>query len=191
MRKGKKTRVSGREVRRNVERAAEIFGQYADDIQAMIRFQVEDESQIDDIFQNLFLSLVNKPIPSSITNIKGYLYRAVTHDVIDSSRRTRSYQNQASRLAEYRQYKVVEETPHSTVVELEEAQRLFDLVEENLPVCEAQAVVLTCADNLDAGQAAKRMGVNRRTVSRYKCVGLKKIRRCLLEEGYLEDYVQG
>jgi RNA polymerase sigma factor (sigma-70 family) len=191
MRKGKKTRVSGREARKNVERAAEIFGQYGDDIQAMIRFQVGDESQIDDIFQNLFLSLVNRPIPSTITNIKGYLYRVVTHDVIDSSRRARSYQNQAAKLAEFRQYRVLEDTPDSTVVELEEARKLFDLVEEHLPVCEAQAVVLTYADSLDAGEAAKRMGVNRRTVSRYKCVGLKKIRRCLQEEGYLQEHMQG
>ena len=195
MRKGRKAhgrgRRAGHDAQKSVQRAAEVFDQYGDEIEALIRFQVQDQSVIDDIFQNLFLSLVNKPIPAGITNVKGYLYRAVTHDVIDSMRRAKNYQSQASRIVERRSYVAFEDGPDTTVIEVEQLDRLSELIKEQLPRCEAEAVVLTCIDELDAGQAARLMGVNRRTVSRYKCIGLRKIRRYLQEQGYTEQYSGG
>ncbi|MHC4155558.1 MAG: RNA polymerase sigma factor [Planctomycetota bacterium] len=195
MRKGRKALKRGTEaemdVRKNVRHAAEIFDRYGEEVEALIRFQVQDESSIDDIFQNLFLSLVNNPIPPGISNVKGYLYRAVTHDIIDSMRRARNYQSQASKIAERRQYVTLEDSPESTVIEVEQLDQLSELIKERLPRCEAEAVVLTCIDELDAGEAARRMGVNRRTVSRYKCIGLRKIRRYLQEEGCLGQYPGG
>jgi len=195
MRKGRKAQRGGREARRdarkNVQRAAEIFDQYGDEIEALIRFQVQDQTAIDDIFQNLFLSLVNKPVPRGISNVKGYLYRAITNDVIDSVRRARNYQTQASRIVERRNYVAFEQGSDTTVIEVEELDRLSELIRENLPRCEAEAITLTCIDELDAGEAARRMGVNKRTVSRYKCIGLRKIRKYLREEGYLEQYSGG
>jgi RNA polymerase sigma factor (sigma-70 family) len=195
MRKGRKAHRRGREaerdVRKSVQQAAEVFDQYGDEIEALIRFQVQDQSAIDDIFQNLFLSLVNKPIPPGISNIKGYLYRAVTNDVIDSMRRARNYQNQASKIVEHRDYVTVEQSPDATVIEVEEVGRLSELIKERLPRSEAQAVILTCVDEVGLGEAGRRMGVNPRTVSRYKCIGLRKIRRYLEEQGYVEQYSRG
>ena len=195
MRKLKKAQAPGREaendVQGNVGKAAEIFGQYGDDIQAMIRFQVQGESRIDDIFQDLFLSLVSNPVPASVSNMKAYLYRAVTRDVIDAGRRARNYQALPSKIAERRRYVTVEQSSDSTIVEVEELEKLSGLIMEHLPPCQADAVSLTYIDDLDAGEAARKMGVNRRTVSRYKCVGLKKIRKCFREEGYLEQYSRG
>lgn len=195
MKKLKKSRTRGMEaengLQRNVEKAAEIFGRYGDDIQAMIRFQVQDESRIDDIFQDLFLSLVSNPVPAGVSNIKAYLYRAVTRDVIDSGRRARTYQDLPSRIVERREYVTVEQSADSTTIEVEELQKLSELIKENLPPCQADAVTLTYIDDLDAGEAAMRMGVNKRTVHRYKCVGLRKVRKRLKQEGFLEQYYKG
>ena len=46
------------EVQNNMRIATQIFDEYGDLIREMIRFRVNDKSMVDDIFQNLFLSLV-------------------------------------------------------------------------------------------------------------------------------------
>jgi DNA-directed RNA polymerase specialized sigma24 family protein len=106
-------------------------------------------------------------------------------------RRAKNYQGQASKIVEHRSYVAFGDGPDTTVIEVEELDRLAELIREQLPRCEAEAVTLTCIDELDAGEAARLMGVNRRTVSRYKCIGLRKIRRYLQEQGYTEQYSGG
>ena len=69
----------------NVNHVAKIFEENSDMIRSAIRSQVNDKSIIDDIFQNLFLSLVHNPVPSNIENIKAYIRQAVRNDVIDSA----------------------------------------------------------------------------------------------------------
>jgi len=168
-------------IRKRVEQAAEIFEKHGDVIRAMIRFQVSDESKVDDIFQDLFLSVVEKPIPADMQNIKGYLYRAITNDVIDVARRTRSYRDRVSRYAESRERSTSQEEPQNTVVQAEEIQKLFQLIEGQLPPCEAEAVIQRYRYDHDTACAAEQMRVDARTVSRYICVALKKIRQFIRE----------
>lgn len=188
MRKRGKASDEGREAsvetrKDNVDSAARIFQDYGDEIYAMIHFQANGRANADDIFQALFLSLAQKSIPAGHTNIKGYLYRAIANDVIDVGRRSKTYQNRVTRYAEQQgYYSPVQDAPETAVVETEQVQRICDLIEEHLPRCEAQAVTLTQIEDLSTEEAARIMGVEKRTISRYKCVGLKKIRQILAEE---------
>ncbi|MHC4792547.1 MAG: RNA polymerase sigma factor, partial [Planctomycetota bacterium] len=65
----------------NVNHAAKIFSEYGDFIRGVIRYQVGNDAQADDLFQDFFLSLVSRPVPADIQNIKKYLYRAITNDI--------------------------------------------------------------------------------------------------------------
>ena len=78
------------EVHTRVGLAAEVFGKYGDEILAVIRFNVDDQSRANDIFQDFFISLIRKPIPPHVKDVKRYIYKAVTNDVIDFSRRIRN-----------------------------------------------------------------------------------------------------
>ncbi len=49
----------GIEVLSRVGLAAEVFGKYGDEILAVIRFNVDDPSRANDIFQDFFISLLN------------------------------------------------------------------------------------------------------------------------------------
>jgi hypothetical protein len=71
------------DIHKRVGLAAEVFGKYGDEILETICFNVDDQSMANDIFQDFFISLVRKPIPQNIKDVRGYLYKVVINDVID------------------------------------------------------------------------------------------------------------
>ncbi|MHC4475966.1 MAG: RNA polymerase sigma factor [Planctomycetota bacterium] len=169
----------------DVSRAADIFARYGDSVRAMILFNVDNEAEADDIYQDLFLSLVRKPVPPGIEDIKGYLYRAIVHDVLDSIRRVKGYQARLARYAGRLRFKAVEEGPERPTLRREEAQRILQLAEEELPPHQAEAVIQRYWHGHSISDAAMKMGVSERSFSRYLCIGLKKIRNLISDK--LED----
>jgi len=161
----------------NVDRAAEIFSEYGDFILAVIRYQVGNDVQADDLFQDFFLSLVSRPIPPDIQNIRSYLYRAIINDVVDAIRRIQKYQTRMHKYAECLNYSINKNTPENALIGKEEINKMFKLIEGRLPRSEAQAVTLRHRNNCNIKEVAKKMHVNNRTVSRYISVGLSKARQ--------------
>jgi RNA polymerase sigma factor (sigma-70 family) len=171
------------EIRERVGLAAEVFDRYGDEIRAIIHFNVKDKSTADDIFQEFFVSIVRRPIPADIDDIKAYLYRVVTNDVIDTSRHTKNCQGHIERYVERRRYRIVQEDPEDVVIQAEEAEKMFRLIESRLPEREAEVVVQRFGNGLSTTDAAERMHVNKRSVSRYLSMAMKKMRRFIPENG--------
>lgn len=71
------------ETEERVKQAENVFETYGDEIRVMISINVKEQSVADDVFQNLFLSVVHKPIPPHIERIEAYLYRIITKDQED------------------------------------------------------------------------------------------------------------
>ena len=163
----------------NVACAAEIFSQYGGFILAVIRYKVGNDAQADDLFQDFFLSLVSKPLPPGIQNIKSYLYRAISNDIVDAARRVEKYQTRMHKYAEELNYSVNKSSPENALIEIEETNKMFKLIKGWLPCSEAQAVTLRYRHNYNIKEVAKKMKVNNRTVSRYISVGLSKLRQFL------------
>ena len=104
----------------NVERAAEIFSEYEDFIFAVIRNQASSDVQANDLFQDFFLSLVSKPIPPGIQNIKSYLYRAIINDIIDAARRVERHKTLMHKYAKFLDYSINNSSPENALIETEE-----------------------------------------------------------------------
>lgn len=164
---------------KGVERGAAIFTKYGDFIRAVIRYHAKNEAQADDIFQDFFLSLVSRPVPTNIQNIKSYLYKAITNDFIDCTRRIDKYQSRMHRYAERLVYSPTEESPENALIRKEETDKIVGLIERRLRPSEAQAVILRYRNDYKIRKIAVEMGVNTRTVSGYISAGLGKIRRFL------------
>ncbi|MBA7664156.1 hypothetical protein ES703_72211 [subsurface metagenome] len=64
-------------------------------------------------------------------------------------------------------------------MDIDEAKKMFELIERRLPPPQASALTLKYRDSYDTGEIAEKMRVKPRSVSRYASVGLEKI-RCLL-----------
>ena len=162
-------------ITKSVRMASEIFDQYGDEIRAIIHYNVKDQTKADDIFQNFFVSIVHKPIPSDIQDVKAYLYRAVTNDVIDDSRQKKCHQDHIKKYAEcYKNY-IVTEDPQNIAIKIEDTKRMFQLIESRLPKREAQVVLQRYGRGFSTTSAAKRMHTDKRNVSRYLSAALKKM----------------
>jgi RNA polymerase sigma factor (sigma-70 family) len=169
------------EIQKRVGLAAEVFNRYGDEIRAMIHFNVKDKSKADDIFQEFFVSIVRKPIPSGIQDIRAYLYRAVTNDVIDVSRQTKCHQDHIKKYAECRKHFVMPEDPQSTAIQTENTKKMFYLIENRLPKREAEVVIQRYGQGFSTTDTAEKMNVDKRIVSRYLTAALKRMREFVPE----------
>jgi len=173
------------ELRQKVRWATEIFNEYGEKIRDTIYLQANNKSDAEDIYQDFFLSLVRRPIPAHIQNVKGYIYRAVKNDILDAANRGKSYQGQIARYAEYKSvtsYSALKKDRQNALIWAEEIQKVIQIIEKQLPRREAQAVLLRYNRNLNISEAAKSMQINKRSFSRYLCMGLKKIREIIRKE---------
>lgn len=164
------------EIRKRVGLAAEVFDRYGDEIRAIIHFNTKDKSKVDDIFQDFFVSIVRKPIPPDIEDIKGYLYRAVTNDVIDVSRQKKCHRDHIKKYAECRKHFLIAEDPQNIAIQVESTKQMFQLIETRLPRREAEAVLQRYGRGYSTKDTAKKMQVDKRIVSRYLSLALKKMR---------------
>lgn len=168
----------------NVKLAGEVFAKYGEFICAVIRSQIKDKAKTDDIFQNFFLFLVYKPLPANLRNVKSYLYKAIINDIIDSTRKVDRYRALIGRYAERLDFPINRSGPENALIETEEAEKIFKLIEKHLPRSEARAITLRYMNDYSIKDVAEKMNVDGRTVSRYISVGLKKARQFLtIEQG--------
>lgn len=119
-------------VQDNMKIVVQIFDEFRDLIREMIYFRANDKSIVDDIFQDLFVSLVHNPIPPDIQNIKGYLCMAVKNDVLDEAFQTKSYRARDRRYAELHTGQVRFHDPEDAAIMSEEIQNLFAIIERQL-----------------------------------------------------------
>ena len=169
--------------KRRVTAAAKVFDDYGGFIRTVIYSQIQDEEQVDDLAQAFFVSLVVRPIPEGIQNVKGYLYKAIMNDIADADRRTRRYSGFLRIYAELSGHPAGQKTSHELLVQAEEARRVFELIEKKLPHSEAKAVTLRYREHYSVREAAEKMDVDSMTLKGYVCEGLRRIRRLLRNVG--------
>lgn len=168
--------TSPENLRRNVAAASKCFFDHKDFIRRVISLHVHNENKADDLFQGFFLSLVSKPLPREMRNIKSYLYRAITHDIVDAIHRDAKYLSCIDRYANGVD-RCPQETPKDTLSELEEARRLLELIERWLPPTIAQAIRLEYCYGYRTKEIAEKMGVGIGTIRGYLSEGLTIMRR--------------
>lgn len=172
----------------NVKQAAKIFEENSDMIRIAICSQVNDRSVIDDIFQNLFVPLVQSPVPSDIENVEGYLRRATRNDVIDAAIKRKYRRGRERRYAQMHMVRIRYDDPEDAVTMCDAIQHIFEVIEDKLPAHEARALIEKYRYNRDDGEAARIMGITRRSFSHYLCTGLKKVRQFVREnKSHLND----
>jgi len=165
------------ETEERVRQAEDIFETYGDEIRAMISLNVTEQSMADDVFQNLFLSVVHKPIPPGVGRIEAYLYRIITNDVIDDTRKTNGYHHFVRGYGRHNNPQTRQEPPDDEVIEVEDVRKMLQLIERQLPSREAEAVIRKHVYGSNVSDGAKEMNVDSRTFSRYLSRGKRRIRQ--------------
>ena len=166
-----------RKCQKNVGLATEVIDEYSDFIYMVICSQVRNKSRVDDIFQDFFLSLVAKPIPHNVKNIKSYLYKAVCNDIVDKQRQVERYKNQIKKYRERCNFSINNSDPENALIKDEQLNRMFDLIKGQLTASQSEAIALRYGTDHTIQEVADEMGVKSTSVSRYICTGLRKMRQ--------------
>ena len=169
----------------SVAAAAEVFLEHGEFIRTVIRWNLPDAGEAHDFFHDFFLSLVANPIPPHITNIRSYLYRAILHDIVDTRRRRMIQWSVLQECHVCCRPPAPTNAPDTVVMDREETLKLFDMIERRLSRTEAEAVNLRFREDYTTEEAARRMNIKPRTLSRYLSVGLDKLRHFISED---EEY---
>ncbi|MDI9430844.1 MAG: sigma-70 family RNA polymerase sigma factor [Planctomycetota bacterium] len=172
----------GQDDSKAVNAAAAVFREHGAFIRTIIRFQAGSEFQEDELAQQLFLSLVNAPIPEDVENVRSYLYQAIANDVIDLGRRKARQRKHFRKFAEEFRISIHKQAPADALMGEEESNAAFACLTRQLSSREAEAVKLRYQDDRSIPEIARIMGVDRRTVSRYLTAALKQLRRILAIE---------
>lgn len=162
-----------------VRAASEVYAEHGRFIRSVIRFQIHDESRVEDLYQEFFIYLVRTPLPSDVRNVRSYLFRALIHDAVDMSRRLEKYHRHLKKHAEETRISINKSTPEDALAGKEQVSVLFGCVAKYLRPREAEVVKLRYRDGLSIPEIAARLHVDRRTVSRYLCAGLRTLREAL------------
>lgn len=176
-----------REYLTNVSQAAKIFSKYGDFIYQIIYSQVNDKIQADDMFQDLFLSIVRKPIPQDVDNTKSYLRTAIKNDIIDAARRrVNSNDNMNKYCIDQKPYinKII---PEKVVAELDETNIIFKFIRVRLTSTQYRAIILRYKNNLSFKEIAAEMDVEEKTVKKHIYRGLCKIRQLMRQKEGIND----
>ncbi|HPS56038.1 MAG TPA: sigma-70 family RNA polymerase sigma factor [Sedimentisphaerales bacterium] len=163
----------------NMKLATRIYNEHADNIRQIIRRQVNDPTTVDDILHDFFLSLIRRPISPEMENIKGYLYQAVHNDIIDAAKKKRNYNARITRYAKIKTNSRISPNPQKAAIKNDEIHNLFNLINNKLPHREATAVLQRYQQDQTTAEAAKAMNIDKRSFSRYICIGLKKLREAV------------
>lgn len=165
-----------------VRTATAIFVEHGEFIRAIIRYQAGNKGDIEDLYQEFYLSLVRKPVPADVQDLKGYLYRAILHHVIDAARLRKTYSHNMKKYAKETRISINNGEMRNAFIDEEHKNAAVAGLVRHLQEREAQAFVLKFRDDCSIREIATRMGITKRTVSRYLSESLRKLHRRLATE---------
>ena len=162
--------------------ATKIFAQYGEFIRAIIRSKTAQQGYEEDLYHDFFLSLAHKPPPDGIKNIKSYLYRAITHDIVDAIRRINAYRTRLKKYSEERKDYVNMSKSGNASDYSEDIDRVLKAIVRQLPVGQSKAIILRYKYGYEIKEIAEEMCIDSRSVSRYISIGLKTIKKFFAEK---------
>ncbi|MBN1509776.1 MAG: sigma-70 family RNA polymerase sigma factor [Sedimentisphaerales bacterium] len=166
-----------------VAAAVKVFAEHGNFVRSVIRLRVRDASRREDLFQELFLKLVDQPIPFDVQNVRGYLYRAILNDAVDLAREREEEKRQLRKYVERNEIFIHKRPSQSAIPrETDERKSVFANLTRQLPRREAQVVTLRYQDDFSIAEIAAAVGVDKRTVSRYLTSALRGLRGKLVIE---------
>jgi RNA polymerase sigma factor (sigma-70 family) len=159
-----------------------IFAEYGGFVHAIFRAQAGMKLDVEDLYQEFYLALVHKPVPAGVQNMEAYLYRAAVHHLVSAIRFQETYAQNIKKYAKETRISINNRESGSALTREEQKHTVVACLARYLPGREGQAFVLRYRDNCSIVEIATRMGINKRTVSRYLSESLRKLHRRLVTE---------
>lgn len=177
------TFINPGKAKNNIERAAEMFAVHGDFLLRIFKKEL-NEQDAHDLWQNLFLSLTTKPVSVNISNVRGYLYRAAVHDIVDFKRNLKLHRRKIDEYSEVARQRKSDRSPVQQLISIESVNEAFRQIKNNLPPSVGQVVLNKYRKQLSHREIAEKMNIKKTTVDRYLSVGTKMM-------GQVHDQAEG
>ncbi len=161
---------------RNVDYATRLFDKYGTFIRAVIDYQVSDEEVQEDIYQEFFLLFVAKPVPDDVENVKSFLYKIINDYIKDRYRSRKRYQRRIKQYSVKVNNHDFRNEPSKKLENFEELKYFLGVLKRKLSTKEREAIEYKYRHGWDIHEISRKMDIDKRSVSRYVSVGLKKIK---------------
>jgi RNA polymerase sigma factor (sigma-70 family) len=165
-----------------VRAATAIFDEHGEFIRVILRHQAGSGLDVEDLFQEFYLALLGRPVPAEVQDVRGYLYRAIVHHVISAARRRGTYSRTMKKYAKETKISIYNRGVENAFIDEEHQSAAVTNLARCLQEREAQAFVMKYRDDCSIPEIATKMGINKRTVSRYLSESLRKLHRRLAPE---------
>jgi RNA polymerase sigma factor (sigma-70 family) len=165
-----------------VQRATAIFAEHGEFIRTVIRFQAGGKLDVEDLYQEFYLALIRRPVPPDVQNLRSYLYQAVIHHVISAIRLRETYAHGMKNYVKETRISINNQETRRAFIDEEHRNAAVAKLARHLQEREAQVFTLKFRDDCSIPEIATRMGINKRTVSRYLSESLRKLHRRLAAE---------
>ena len=166
-----RTSPEKQELKKNIARADRIYCRYGDFIYAVIRSNVRDRALAEDIYQDFFLYLTARPLPEKLDSERAFIYKMLLDRIKDAFRTSGRYRARLDRYAEIKKIKQIKTKDSGA------KQGIFEKAGRFLTAREKEAVFLHYRESCTLAEAAERMGIRTRSVSKHLSSGLRKLRK--------------
>ncbi len=158
---------------------SDIFSQHSDFIWSIIRTKVNNEDQAWELFQNLYVTLATRNLPSNIINIRSYLYRAIINQIVELARKRQRQRQLLQNVFLNLKILIKKEPPRN--VSISKVDKILEFMKEELSYNEEKAIILKYLEGYKISEIARKLDVKKSTVSSYLHSGIKKIRLLIKE----------
>src|SRR5215217_3300225 len=153
---------------------SEIYSRYWDGLYIHCLKMLRDESEAQDVVQELFMHLWTKSVELDPKfNLAGYLYISARHRVLNAIRRRKNYDEFIDALADY--IVVMDDTILDQISEKELA-RAIDKEIENLPDKMKAVFICSRKEYLSHREIADKLGISDKTVKKQVANAIKVLR---------------
>lgn len=167
----------------SIAQAAELFAAHGDFLLNVFQKEL-DEQDARDLWQNLFLSLVNHPVPNDVLNTRSYLYRAAVNDIIDFKRVKKFKKEKMLEYTEIIRKRGTHISPIRDMIGREALLGALKRIKRDLPRKIGQAVLHKYSNQMNHREIAEKMNIKRQTVNKYLSIGTK-----MMEQ--MQDQIKG
>jgi RNA polymerase sigma factor (sigma-70 family) len=159
--------------------ASAVLCQHESFVRAVIRFHARNACEEEELYQDLFITLVcDRELPY-VENMRSYLYRMIARDAIDAARWAIAEHRRTKEFVENSKFPVYSPAPDFALIMAEEFDDVLKCADKRLKHREATAMALMYQDDCTVPEIACRMGVKERTVHRYLSAALQTLRRLM------------
>lgn len=155
---------------------SEIYNRYWEELFRLAFNILNDKDTSEDILQEIFINIWQRRHQVTISNLWGYLFRAVKLKVLEHLRNGRIRQNHLSRISTITFVNHTEDR-----IRLKEVEQAFDRSVAKLPGRCKEVFQLSRFEHLSNKQIANRLKISVKTVEGHLTVALKRLHKDLSE----------